>query len=119
MGIDEAQFFDEDLPDVCEELCVRGIKVLVAGLPLDFRGEPFGPMGKLMQIADDIHRCHAYCAVCGEKASRTQRVVVHGDKRVPANYNDPVVLVGGIDDYEARCRQHHEVPGKPERKMND
>lgn len=109
VGIDETQFFDEGIVDVALTLVARGKKVMVAGLDKDFRGEPFGPMQKLKQEAEDVISLHAYCAECGKPASFTQRIV---DGR-PANYDDPIVLVGASEAYEARCRVHHEVPGKP------
>lgn len=110
IAIDEAQFFDMNLVEVCQVLAAQGKKVLVAGLDLDFRGEPFGPMGKLKQIATHTETKHAYCTHCGREASRTQRLV---NKR-PANYDEPIILVGAEESYEARCLDHHEVPGKPE-----
>jgi thymidine kinase len=109
VGIDEAQFFDANILDVCLKLVGRGKKVIVAGLDKDFRGEPFGPMAILKQEADHTENFHAYCAVCGGSASFTQRII---DGK-PANYTDPVVKVGADEFYQARCRQHHEVPGKP------
>jgi len=109
VGIDEAQFFDDGLTDVCLELVARGKRVIVAGLDKNFRGEPFGPMAKLKQEADHVETFHAYCAVCRQSASFTQRII---DGK-PANYNDPIVKVGSDEFYQARCRQHHEVPGRP------
>ena len=82
------------------------MRVIVAGLDTDFRGEPFGPMPVLMAKAEVVDKLHAICMVCGEPACRTQRLV--NDK--PARYDDPVVIVGASELYEARCRQHHEVP---------
>jgi thymidine kinase len=109
VGIDEAQFMDDEILDVCLTLVSRGKKVIVAGLDKNFRGEPFGPMARLKQEADHTETFHAYCAVCGESASFTQRII---DGK-PANYNDPEVKVGADEFYQARCRKHHEVPGKP------
>ena len=106
VGIDEAQFFDPEIVLVAEELASRGIRVLVAGLDTDFRGEPFGPMPLLMSRAEQLDKLHAICMVCGDEASRTQRLV----KGKPARYDDPVVIVGASELYEARCRLHHEVP---------
>lgn len=106
VGIDEAQFFDLEIVIVTQELAERGIRVIVAGLDMDFRGEPFGPMPLLMSMAERVDKLHAICMVCGDEASRTQRLV----NGKPARYNDPVVIVGASELYEARCRKHHEVP---------
>jgi thymidine kinase len=110
VAVDEAQFFDMEVPDVCERLAGRGLRVIAAGLDQDFRGEPFGPMPRLLALAEEVTKLHAICVVCAGPASRTQRLL---DGR-PANYHDPVVLVGAAEMYEARCREHHEVPGRPE-----
>lgn len=106
VGIDEAQFFDDNLPAVVEELATRGMRVILAGLDMDFRGEPFGVMPVLMARAEEVQKLHAICVVCGEEASRTQRLV-NGS---PARYDDPVIMVGASEVYEARCREHHSVP---------
>jgi thymidine kinase len=106
IAIDEAQFFDSGIVQIAEELASRGIRVLVAGLDTDFRGEPFGPMPLLMSRAEHVDKLHAICMVCGDEASRTQRLV----NGKPARYDDPVVIVGASELYEARCRLHHEVP---------
>ncbi|HEY5903672.1 MAG TPA: thymidine kinase [Anaerolineales bacterium] len=106
VGIDEAQFFDEEIVRVARELADRGIRVLIAGLDTDFRGEPFGCMPMLMSIAEHVDKLHAICMICGDEASRTQRLV----NGKPARYDDPVVIVGASEMYEARCRLHHEVP---------
>jgi thymidine kinase len=106
VGIDEAQFMDAEIVDVVQALAERGVRVLVAGLDTDFRGEPFGPMPILMSKAERVDKLHAICMVCGEEASRTQRLV----NGKPARYDDPVVIVGASELYEARCREHHEVP---------
>jgi thymidine kinase len=106
IGIDEAQFMDADVVRVAQELAEIGKRVLVAGLDMDFRGEPFGPMPVLMSKAERVDKLHAICMVCGEEASRTQRLV----NGKPAHYDDPVVIVGAAELYEARCRLHHEVP---------
>jgi thymidine kinase len=106
VGIDEAQFMDDDVVRVAQELAELGRRVLVAGLDMDFRGEPFGPMPLLMSKAERVDKLHAICMVCGEEASRTQRLV----NGKPARYDDPVVIVGASEMYEARCRLHHEVP---------
>jgi thymidine kinase len=106
VGIDEAQFMDADLVEVVQQLADRGVRVLVAGLDMDFRGEPFGALPVLMARAEKVDKLHAICMVCGDEASRTQRLV-NGQ---PARYDEPVVIVGAAELYEARCRAHHEVP---------
>ena len=106
VGIDEAQFFDGEVVALAQELATRNIRVIVAGLDMDFRGEPFGSMPALMAEAEDVTKLHAICMVCGGDASRTQRLV----NGKPARYDEPIVIVGASELYEARCRQHHEVP---------
>lgn len=106
VAVDEAQFFDSEIVNIVQELADQGLRVIVAGLDMDFRGEPFGPMPALMSKAEKVDKLHAICMVCGLEASRTQRLV---DGK-PARYDDPVVIVGASEMYEARCRQHHEVP---------
>jgi thymidine kinase len=106
VGIDEAQFLDIEVVNVAQELASRGVRVLLAGLDTDFRGEPFGSMPELMCKAEHVTKLHAICMVCGDEASRTQRLV----NGKPARYDDPVVIVGAAELYEARCRRHHEVP---------
>lgn len=106
VGIDEAQFFDPQIAEIAQELADRGLRVLVAGLDMDFRGEPFGPMPLILAKAEQVDKLHAICMVCGDEASRTQRLV----NGKPAKYDDPVVIVGASELYEARCRAHHEVP---------
>ena len=106
VGIDEAQFLDQVLIDIVHRLADRGLRVIVAGLDTDFRGEPFGPMPALMARAERVDKLNAICMVCGGPASRTQRLV-NGQ---PARFDDPVVIVGASEMYEARCRQHHIVP---------
>lgn len=107
VGIDEAQFFDDEILSITQKLADQGLRVIIAGLDTDFRGEPFGPLPFLMAKAEVVDKLHAICMVCGEAASRTQRLV----NGKPANYDDPVVIVGAAELYEARCRKHHEVPG--------
>jgi thymidine kinase len=106
VAVDEAQFFDETICETVQSLAERGLRVLVAGLDTDFRAEPFGPIPRLMAQAERVDKLHAICMVCGGPASRTQRLI----NGRPANYNDPVVVIGANELYEARCRQHHEVP---------
>ena len=105
VAIDEVQFFDNDIIDVISQLADRDIRVIVAGLDLDFRGEPFGTLPALLCIAEEVTKLRAICVICGEPASRTQRLV-NGQ---PAHYDDPIILVGAEESYEARCRQHHVV----------
>ena len=109
VAVDEVQFFGDSIAEVCDHLADRGLRVIVAGLDQDFRGEPFGPMPLLLARAELVDKLHAICVSCGAAASRTQRLI---DGR-PARYDDPVILVGGSESYEARCRNCHEVPGKP------
>ncbi|HMQ50257.1 MAG TPA: thymidine kinase [Saprospiraceae bacterium] len=94
VGIDEAQFFDEGLPDVCQKLALRGIRVIVAGLDMDFKGRPFGPMPNLLAIAEYITKVHAICQHCGNLATHSYRLTAAGD----------TVVLGEKDVYEARCR---------------
>ena len=106
VAIDEAQFLDDSITHVVEGFVEKGIRVIVAGLDLDFRGEPFGPLPTLMAQAERVDKLHAICMVCGDLASRTQRLV----NGKPARYGDSVVIIGASELYEARCRAHHEVP---------
>ncbi len=108
VGIDEAQFFDVEIVPIVRTLADKGIRVIVAGLDQDFRGEPFGSMPLLMAFAERVDKLQAICMVCGEPATRTQRLV----NGKPARYDDPLVIIGAAEMYEARCRDHHEVPGK-------
>jgi thymidine kinase len=110
VAVDEAQFFDWELSEVCNELAESGRRVILAGLDMDFRGEPFGPMPLLMAEAEEVTKLQAICVSCGAPASRTQRLI---DGR-PAAHDDPIILVGGSESYEARCRHCHEVPRRPQ-----
>lgn len=94
VGVDEAQFFDESLVEVCVQLANRGTRVIVAGLDMDFQGQPFGPMPALMAVAEFVTKVHAICVCCGELASYSFRVTASEDK----------ILLGETDAYEARCR---------------
>jgi len=94
VGIDEAQFFDEELANVCNLLANRGIRVIVAGLDMDFKGKPFGPMPALMAIAESITKVHAVCVKCGNPALYSYRLVSNAD----------TVLLGEKESYEPRCR---------------
>lgn len=105
IGIDEVQFFGETVVDFCQMMANSGKRVIVAGLDQDFRGEPFKPMDELLAKAEFIDKFNAICMVCGSPASRTQRLV-NGE---PAFYDDPIVMVGAAESYEARCRKHHIV----------
>lgn len=107
VAIDEAQFFDEALVTAARSLLEGGVDVHVAGLDRDFRGEPFGPLPNLIALADDVHYLTARCDACGADATRTQRLI-DGE---PAPVDAPTVEVGGEEKYEARCPEHHEVPG--------
>ncbi len=105
VAIDEVQFFDEGIVEVCQHLAEEGRRVICAGLDMDFRGVPFGPMPQLVARAELVRKLHAICVACGAEASRTQRLI-NGE---PAAYDDPVVLIGADEVYEARCRQCHTV----------
>jgi thymidine kinase len=106
VAIDEAQFLDHGIVPVVNELANRGVRVIVAGTDMDFRGEPFGPMGELLAIAERIDKLHAICVVCGDLATRNQRLI---DGK-PAPAEGPTIQVGGSESYEARCRKCHDVP---------
>jgi thymidine kinase len=109
IAIDEIQFFDDEVVVLCDELAEKGHRVICAGLDMDFRGEPFGPIPQLLAIAEKVDKLQAICVVCGHAASRTQRLI----EGKPACYEDPILLVGASEVYEARCRAHHEVPRGP------
>ena len=106
VAIDEVQFFGWEVTELCHRLADRGIRVICAGLDMDFRGEPFGPLPVLMAQAESVEKLQAICVVCGQPASRTQRLI----NGAPAAYDDPIILVGGSESYEARCRRCHQVP---------
>lgn len=101
VGIDEAQFFDEAVVEVAQKLANRGVKVIVAGLDMDFRGQPFGPMPKLLAVAEQVTKLSAICVSCGGAASRSQRTVS----------DESTIAVGAKEMYEARCRYCHEPDG--------
>lgn len=94
VGIDEVQFFGEEIVDVCEQLANQGVRVIVAGLDLDFRGKPFGPMPTLMSVAEEVHKLHAICVQCGRLASRSKRL----------HASEETVAIGEAESYQARCR---------------
>lgn len=105
VAIDEVQFFDAAIVPLCDELARAGKRVICAGLDTDFRGVPFGPMPELLCRAEEVSKLHAICVICGEDASRTQRLI---DDEAAA-WDDPIVLVGASEVYQARCRHCHEV----------
>ena len=105
VAIEEAQFFDEGIVDVCRRLADAGYEVIAAGLDMDFRGRPFGPMPILLAEADEVVKLRAICARCGRDASRSQRLI----DGHPAPASAPTILVGAQESYEARCRYCHEV----------
>jgi thymidine kinase len=106
VAIDEIQFLDAGVCELVTSLAVRGRRVIVAGLDTDFRGEPFGPMPRLMAIAEVVDKLHAICVLCGGPASRTQRLI----EGKPAAWDSPTIMVGSHEAYEARCRSCHQVP---------
>lgn len=106
VGIDEAQFLDAELVPIVQSLANRGVRVIIAGLDQNFRGEPFGSMPVLLALAEKVDKLTAICMVCGDPGTRTQRLV----NGKPARFDDPVVIVGASEMYESRCRKHHEVP---------
>lgn len=108
IAIDEVQFFDEGIVDCITHLADSGYRVITAGLDQDFRGEPFSHMPAIMAKAELVTKLQAVCTVCGSPSSRTQRLI----NGKPASYDDPIILVGASESYEARCRHHHEVPKK-------
>ena len=95
VGIDEAQFFDDGLVDVCNQLANQGIRVIVAGLDMDFKGKPFGPMPQLCAIADDVTKVHAICMECGNLAGYSHRLVK----------NNKLIFLGEKDEYQPLCRE--------------
>ena len=105
VAVEETQFFDEGIVDVCRRLADSGYEVIAAGLDMDFRGRPFGPMPRLLAEADEVAKLRAICARCGRDASRSQRLIAGK----PAPASAPIILVGAQESYEARCRHCHEV----------
>ena len=106
IAVDEAQFLDDDIVALAANLADRGRRVILAGIDTDFRGEPFGPMPTLLAVAEVVDKLHAICVLCGNPASRNQRLI-DGE---PAPYDSPTIMVGGSEAYEARCRACHVVP---------
>ena len=111
IAVDEAQFLDDGIVPLATSLAERGRRVVLAGTDTDFRGEPFGPMARLLAVAEVVDKLHAICVLCGAPASRNQRLI---DGR-PAPYDSPTIMVGGSETYEARCRACHQVPQRDER----
>ena len=111
IAVDEAQFLDEGIVALATSLAQRGRRVILAGTDTDFRGEPFGSMPTLMAVAELVDKLHAICVLCGNPASRNQRLI---DGR-PAPYDSPTIMVGGSEAYEARCRACHQVPASDDR----
>ncbi len=99
IGIDEAQFFDDSLTDVCQTLALRGKRIIIAGLDMDFRGKPFGPMPALLAVAEYITKVHAICPHCGNLATHSYRL----------SKNEETVLLGEKDEYEPRCRTCYQM----------
>ena len=106
VAIDEAQFLPASIVPLATSLAASGRRVILAGADTDFRGEPFGAMPQLLAIAEQVDKLHAICVVCGNPASRNQRLI----DGLPARYDSPTIMVGGEDSYEARCRSCHSVP---------
>jgi thymidine kinase len=106
VAIDEVQFLDRGVVDVVNSLADRGVRVIVAGTDMDFRGAPFGAINDLLAIAETVTKLHAICVRCGNLATRNQRLI-NGE---PAPAEGPTIQVGGLESYEARCRRCHEVP---------
>ena len=106
VAVDEVQFLDRGIVDVANALADRGVRVILAGTDMDFRGQPFGSINDLLAIAETVTKLHAICVRCGNLATRNQRLI-NGE---PAPAEGPTIQVGGLESYEARCRMCHEVP---------
>ncbi len=106
VAVDEVQFLDDGVVDVCNALADRGVRVILAGTDMDFRGLPFGPIPTLLAVAEKVDKLQAICVRCGQLATRNQRLI---DGR-PAPAEGPTIQVGGTESYEARCRRCHVVP---------
>jgi thymidine kinase len=106
VAIDEAQFLNADLLPIIRMLVTKNVRVIIAGLDMDFRGEPFGPMPQLIAVAEQVDKLHAICVECGGEAWCSQRLI----NGKPARANDPIILIGAQETYEARCRECHQVP---------
>lgn len=105
IGIDEVQFLDKDIVSVINHLASNGVRVIVAGLDIDFRGEPFYPMPEIISVSEIVTKLHAVCIKCGAEAWVSQRLI----NGKPAHYNDPIVVIGASESYEARCRHCHQI----------
>lgn len=103
--IDEVQFFDEDVVEICRELADRGLRVICTGLDCDFRGNPFPIVASLLAMSENITKLTAICVCCGNEATKTQRII-NGE---PAKYDEPIILVGEKESYEPRCRKCHVI----------
>lgn len=112
IGIDEVQFFEDEVVNIAEQLAARGHRVITAGLDMDFRGKPFKPIPELLAVSEIVTKLQAVCAVCGASSSRTQRLI---DGK-PAKIDDPIILVGANESYEPRCRAHHIIAPSDEKK---
>jgi thymidine kinase len=110
--IEEVQFFDMAITDLCVKQADKGVDVIVAGLDQDFRRMPFGPMPHLMAVADEVVKLRAICMSCGAEASHTYRMI----NGKPAHWDDPIVLIGATEAYEARCRKCFKIRGEPRKK---
>jgi thymidine kinase len=106
VAVDEVQFLDQGIVDVANVLADHGVRVILAGTDMDFRGQTFGPIGDLLAIAETVTKLHAICVRCGSLATRNQRLI----NGAPAPAEGPTIQVGGLESYEARCRMCHEVP---------
>jgi thymidine kinase len=106
VAVDEVQFLDHGVVDVANALADAGLRVILAGTDMDFRGEPFGPIGQLLAVAERVDKLQAICVKCGALATRNQRLI----DGQPAPAEGPTIQVGGLESYEARCRACHDVP---------
>jgi len=110
VAVDEVQFLDDGIVSVANALADQGVRVVLAGIDMDFRGLPFGPMPTLLAVAEIVDKLQAICVVCGDPAGRNQRLV----NGKPALWDSPTIMVGGRESYEARCRHCHRVPRQDE-----
>ena len=101
IAIDEVQFFADDIIPAVRTLMAQGKRVIIAGLDLDYRGEPFGPIASLLAMADTVTKLQAICTLCGSDAHRSQRII----NGKPARYHDPIIMIGAEESYQARCKQ--------------